>query len=244
MVTSGTASGKAPICGALFPLTRVAIGCHVSAPVPLCRRGGWRDRRCLCFACCWLSFALHCWRRATTRRPLCKRSSHPTECADLSSTPSWSAACSTANSNAGPPVAISCSARARAREAPRPQGASPEPAPGGIMPGPDGGQVPQSAPVDPSQCQGGMVGTPPNCKCPESSELLGGNCVHYTASSCTKELTADAQPQACAEHRGEGLLQAARGRTEGLLLRDLRQILVGTGEAVPLQAPSPLRRSG
>jgi hypothetical protein len=75
---------------------------------------------------------------------------------------------------------------------------TPEPAPGGILPGPDGGQVPQSAPVDASQCQGGMVGTPPNCKCPESSELLGGNCVHYTASSCTKELTADALPQACA----------------------------------------------
>jgi hypothetical protein len=66
------------------------------------------------------------------------------------------------------------------------------------MPGPDSGQAPQSAPVDASQCQGGMVGTPPNCKCPESSELLGGNCVHYTASSCSKELTADAQPQACA----------------------------------------------
>jgi hypothetical protein len=77
--------------------------------------------------------------------------------------------------------------------------ASPEPAPGATMPAPYGGQAsPQSAPVDPSQCQGGMVGTPPNCKCPESSELLGGNCVHYTASSCTKELTADAQPQACA----------------------------------------------
>jgi hypothetical protein len=76
---------------------------------------------------------------------------------------------------------------------------TPEPEPGAIMPGPDGGQVPQNAPpVDPSQCQGGMVGTPPNCKCPESSELLGGNCVRYTASSCTKELTADAQPQACA----------------------------------------------
>ena len=77
--------------------------------------------------------------------------------------------------------------------------AVPEPAPGGAMPAPYGGQAsPQSTPVDPSQCQGGMVGTPPNCKCPESSELLGGNCVHYTASSCTKELTADAQPQACA----------------------------------------------
>jgi len=30
-------------------------------------------------------------------------------------------------------------------------------------------------------CQHGMVGTPPDCRCPESSELLGGNCVHYTA---------------------------------------------------------------
>jgi hypothetical protein len=79
-----------------------------------------------------------------------------------------------------------------------PETAKPEPAPGGVVPVPDGAQAPQSAPVDASQCQGGMVGTPPNCKCPESSELLGGNCVHYTASSCTKELTADAQPQACA----------------------------------------------
>src|SRR5262245_32344039 len=75
---------------------------------------------------------------------------------------------------------------------------SPEPAPGGAMPAPYGGQAPQSAPVDASQCQGGMVGAPPNCKCPESSELLGGDCVHYTASSCTKELTADAPPQVCA----------------------------------------------
>jgi hypothetical protein len=75
---------------------------------------------------------------------------------------------------------------------------TPEPAPSGTWPGTDSGQAPQSAPVDASQCQGGMVGTPPNCKCPESSELLGGNCVHYTASSCSKELTADAQPQACA----------------------------------------------
>src|SRR5262245_13909947 len=66
-----------------------------------------------------------------------------------------------------------------------PATASPEAAPGGAMPAPYGGQAPQSAPVDASQCQGGMVGTPPNCKCPESSELLGGNCVHYTASSCS-----------------------------------------------------------
>jgi hypothetical protein len=77
-------------------------------------------------------------------------------------------------------------------------GGAPVTAPSGTLPGTDSGQAPQSAPVDASQCQGGMVGTPPNCKCPESSELLGGNCVHYTASSCSKELTADAQPQACA----------------------------------------------
>jgi hypothetical protein len=90
---------------------------------------------------------------------------------------------------------------------------SPETPPGGVMPGPEGGPAPQNAPVDASQCRGGMVGTPPNCKCPESSELLGGNCVHYTASSCTKELTADAQPQACSgieekvscKLRGDGL---------------------------------------
>ena len=43
-----------------------------------------------------------------------------------------------------------------------------------------------------------MVGTPPNCQCPESSELLGGNCVHYTASSCSKGLAANDPPQACA----------------------------------------------
>jgi hypothetical protein len=79
--------------------------------------------------------------------------------------------------------------------APEPESA---PAPGPLLPGTGGGQAVQGGAVDPNACQGGMVGTPPNCKCPESSELLGGNCVHYTASSCTKELTADAQPQACA----------------------------------------------
>jgi hypothetical protein len=46
-------------------------------------------------------------------------------------------------------------------------------------------------------CQGGMVGTPPNCHCPKNSELLGGNCVHYTAT-CSNGLAADAPPQACA----------------------------------------------
>jgi hypothetical protein len=46
-------------------------------------------------------------------------------------------------------------------------------------------------------CQHGMVGTPPNCRCPPSSELLGGNCVRYTASACSNGLASDALPQAC-----------------------------------------------
>jgi hypothetical protein len=50
---------------------------------------------------------------------------------------------------------------------------------------------------DPNACQGGMIGTPPNCRCPPSSELLGGNCVRYTASACSNGLAADALPQAC-----------------------------------------------
>ena len=50
---------------------------------------------------------------------------------------------------------------------------------------------------DPTTCQHGMVGTPPNCKCPKNSELLGGNCVHYTASACSSGIASDAMPQAC-----------------------------------------------
>lgn len=46
-------------------------------------------------------------------------------------------------------------------------------------------------------CQHGMTGTPPNCRCPKNSELLGGNCVHYTASACSSGLASDAMPQAC-----------------------------------------------
>ena len=46
-------------------------------------------------------------------------------------------------------------------------------------------------------CQHGMAGTPPNCHCPKNSELLGGNCVHYTASACSSGLASDAMPQAC-----------------------------------------------
>jgi hypothetical protein len=48
-----------------------------------------------------------------------------------------------------------------------------------------------------STCQGGMVGTPPNCQCPKNSELLGGNCVHYSATTCSNGLSADSLPQAC-----------------------------------------------
>ena len=49
-----------------------------------------------------------------------------------------------------------------------------------------------------ASCQHGMVGTPPNdCRCPSSSELLGGNCVHYTAI-CHNGLAANETPQPCA----------------------------------------------
>jgi hypothetical protein len=59
----------------------------------------------------------------------------------------------------------------------------------------------QGAPESPADvttsCQHGMVGTPPDCRCPKNSELLGGNCVHYTASACSSGLASDALPQAC-----------------------------------------------
>jgi hypothetical protein len=46
-------------------------------------------------------------------------------------------------------------------------------------------------------CLHGMVGTPPNnCHCPKNSELLGGNCVHYTAT-CRSGLAADVNPEPC-----------------------------------------------
>ncbi len=102
---------------------------------------------------------------------------------------------------------------------------STETAPGGVWPGSGSGQAPQGAPADPSSCQGGMVGTPPNCQCPESSELLGGNCVHYTASSCSKGLAAGRSAASLPRRRRKTLLQTARRRIEGLLLRDLRQVL-------------------
>jgi hypothetical protein len=71
--------------------------------------------------------------------------------------------------------------------------ARPEPQPGGVFPG----QAVQGAPADPNACQGGMVGTPPNCRCPESTEQLGGICVRYTASTCSNGLAVNAPPEAC-----------------------------------------------
>ena len=61
-------------------------------------------------------------------------------------------------------------------------------------------------------CQHGMVGTPPNCGCPKNSELLGGNCVHYTAT-CSNGLTADALPQPC---QGAEEKLACKIRQDGL----------------------------
>jgi hypothetical protein len=48
-----------------------------------------------------------------------------------------------------------------------------------------------------SACQHGMVGAPPNCHCPRNSELLGGNCVHYTATMCQNELPVNVNPAPC-----------------------------------------------
>ncbi|HEX2448520.1 MAG TPA: hypothetical protein VHK26_10105 [Methyloceanibacter sp.] len=67
--------------------------------------------------------------------------------------------------------------------------------------------------ADPTACQNGMVGTPPNCQCPKNSELLGGNCVHYTASACNNGLASDALPQAC---RGVEEKLSCRLRDDGL----------------------------
>jgi len=83
--------------------------------------------------------------------------------------------------------------------------------PGGAAPEP--GQAPAEAPAGAAAtCQNGMVGTPPNCSCPESSELLGGNCVHYTAA-CKNGLPADAPPPQCG--RAEEKL-ACKARSDGL----------------------------
>lgn len=62
-------------------------------------------------------------------------------------------------------------------------------------------------------CQNGMIGTLPNCRCPPSSELLGGNCVRYTVSACSNSLAADALPQAC---RGVEEKLSCKLRDDGL----------------------------
>jgi hypothetical protein len=61
-------------------------------------------------------------------------------------------------------------------------------------------------------CEHGMVGTPPNCHCPKDSELLGGNCVHYTAT-CSNGLAAGFTPRPC-EGADEKL--ACKMRQDGL----------------------------
>ena len=61
-------------------------------------------------------------------------------------------------------------------------------------------------------CEHGMVGTPPNCHCPKNSELLGGNCVHYT-ETCRIGLAADFTPQPCA---GAEEKLACKMRQDGL----------------------------
>jgi hypothetical protein len=67
------------------------------------------------------------------------------------------------------------------------------------VPGPDGYCEAPAAPAAAAAnagCEHGMVGTPPNCGCPKNSELLGGNCVHYTAI-CRTGLPANVAPQPC-----------------------------------------------
>jgi hypothetical protein len=61
-------------------------------------------------------------------------------------------------------------------------------------------------------CEHGMVGTPPSCHCPQNSELLGGNCVHYKAT-CSNGLAADFNPQPCA---GVDEKLACKMRQDGL----------------------------
>jgi len=70
-------------------------------------------------------------------------------------------------------------------------------------------------------CQHGMVGRPPNCHCPKNSELLGGNCIHYSAT-CRNGLAADFTPQLCEGADENARMQNASRRIEGLLLFDPR----------------------
>jgi hypothetical protein len=68
----------------------------------------------------------------------------------------------------------------------------PAPGPNGYCEPPEG-----RAEATAAGCKGGMVGTPPNCHCPKNSELLGGNCVHYTATMCQNELPVNVNPNPC-----------------------------------------------
>ena len=61
-------------------------------------------------------------------------------------------------------------------------------------------------------CQHGMVGMPPNCHCPKNSELLGGNCVHYTAR-CNNGMLVEDNPKPC---QGADEKLACKMRQDGL----------------------------
>jgi hypothetical protein len=61
-------------------------------------------------------------------------------------------------------------------------------------------------------CEHGMVGAPPNCHCPRNSELLGGNCVHYSAT-CRTGLAAASNPEPC---QGAEEKLACKMRQDGL----------------------------
>jgi hypothetical protein len=81
------------------------------------------------------------------------------------------------------------------------------------LPGAPGTAAPAAGAADATVCGHGMVGTPPNnCRCPENSELLGGNCVHYTAT-CSKGMAAEVVPQPCA---GPEEKLACKMRPDGL----------------------------
>ena len=70
----------------------------------------------------------------------------------------------------------------------------------------------EATPDAATTCQHGMVGTPPDCHCPKNSELLGGNCVHYSAT-CSNGLPADSLPQPC---QGAEEKLACKMRQDGL----------------------------
>jgi hypothetical protein len=94
---------------------------------------------------------------------------------------------------------------------------TPPPAAAPTVPSAEGGMTttvtPGDLPPASGSCPGGMVGTPGNCNCPPNSELLGGNCVRYTATTCSNGLAVDALPQAC---RGVDEKLTCKMRQDGL----------------------------